>query len=196
MARAYVSPLRDQQAEATRLSIVEAVARVLARGVVELSVPAVAKEAGVSVATVYRHFPSKSDLVRGLAEHVGRFQGTGPNVDFRSLDEMEAIWLEVLRRRARLDPALRQATSSPEWNRLRAETRGDRLAAAARGLKPFLAHLSPRDRKRARDVVVLLMSSAGANAYELLVGGSPEEAAATLAWAARRIIGEPGDSKA
>src|SRR5437773_8993571 len=63
MARTYVSPLRRGQFEATRLRIVEAVGRVLARGVTELSVPAVAEEAGVSVATVYRHFQSKQQLV-------------------------------------------------------------------------------------------------------------------------------------
>ena len=43
MNRTYVSPLRQEQVEATRLRIIEAVARVLARGVTELSVPAVAQ---------------------------------------------------------------------------------------------------------------------------------------------------------
>lgn len=195
MGRAYVSPLRDEQLEATRLRIVEAVARVLARGVVELSVPAVAKEAGVSVATVYRHFSNKAELVRGLAAHASRFQGTGFSDRLESLDDLEAKWRDILQRRAKLEPAIRQAMASPEWNRLRVATRKRRLAGAEKMLAALTAHLAPRERRRARDMFVLLGSSATVSAYELLIGSSPEEAAATFTWAIKRIVSSDGQAK-
>lgn len=193
MRRAYVSPLRNEQLEATRVRIVEAVARVLARGIVELSVPAVAREAGVSVATIYRHFPTKTDLVRGLTEHVANLVGTRmENLSVVSLDEMEAKGRDIHKKLAQLDPALRLAMASPQANQLRRETRGERLAANEKMLAPHLRHLSARERRRVRDLCVVLMSSATANAFDMLVGSSPEETAATLSWGLRRIIASDG----
>jgi AcrR family transcriptional regulator len=193
MGRAYVSALRAGQSEATRVRIVEAVARVLARGIVELSVPAVAKEAGVSVATVYRHFPSKTDLVRGLSEHVAGLVGTRmEDLSLVSLDDMEAKGRDIHQKLARLDPALRLAMASPQANQLRRETRAGRLAANERMLAPYVGHLSAKERRRVRDLCVVLMSSATANAFDMLVGSSPDETVASLSWGIRRIIGSDG----
>ena len=58
-ARTYRSELRAQQADETRARILDATVRVMARGLASLSIPAVAREAGVSVPTVYRHFATK-----------------------------------------------------------------------------------------------------------------------------------------
>jgi AcrR family transcriptional regulator len=194
--RAYVSPLRDGQSEATRVRIVEAVARVLARGIVELSVPAVAKEAGVSVATVYRHFPTKTDLVSGLTEHVAGLVGTRmEDINIVSLNDMEAKGRDIHQKLAQLDPALRLAMASPQANQLRRETRKKRLAANERMLAPYIRHLSHRERRRVRDLCVVLMSSATANAFDMLVGSSPEETADTLTWGLRRIIGTDGQRR-
>jgi AcrR family transcriptional regulator len=193
MKRAYVSPLRDEQAEATRLRIVEAVARVLARGIPELSVPAVAREAGVSVATVYRHFPTKTDLVRGMAEHVASLQGTrAEDFNLIGLDDVEAKARDIFEKRAALDPALRLAMASPEVSQWRKEVRGERLAVMAKLLAPHVAHLSARERRWVGDLSVVLMSSGTLNAFEMLIASSPAETAATLAWAIKRLIGSDG----
>jgi len=57
--RPYNNELRAQQAEATRSRILDATIRVMAGGVGTLSIPDVAREAGVSVPTIYRHFGTK-----------------------------------------------------------------------------------------------------------------------------------------
>lgn len=63
----YVSPLRQQQKEATRQRILDAAGRLMAdRGLEDLSFTAIAKEAGIRERTVYRHFASKSVLLEGL----------------------------------------------------------------------------------------------------------------------------------
>ena len=67
--RTYNSPLREQRAAETRQRIVDAVFDVMGGGVAELTMPAVAKSAGVSLPTVYRYFPDKPALLDGAAEH-------------------------------------------------------------------------------------------------------------------------------
>jgi AcrR family transcriptional regulator len=62
---AYHSPLREQQAAATRARIVEACVSLMQSGS-ELTYAAVAAAAGVQERTVYRHFPTRNDLQAGL----------------------------------------------------------------------------------------------------------------------------------
>src|SRR6266508_2296692 len=73
--RRYSNAWREQQAAQTRESILHAVVQVLAGGLADLSMPAIAREAGLSVRTIYRHFPTKRDLLIALGEHMDRKAG-------------------------------------------------------------------------------------------------------------------------
>jgi hypothetical protein len=73
--RSYRSELRAEQAEETRVRILDATVRVLARGEATLSIPAIAREAGVSVPTVYRHFGTKAELLASVYPHLVRRTG-------------------------------------------------------------------------------------------------------------------------
>lgn len=64
--RRYRSDLREEQANATAARIVEATGRRILAGDRELSYTAIAREARVSVPTVYRHFPTRQELFRAL----------------------------------------------------------------------------------------------------------------------------------
>src|SRR4051812_38582197 len=68
--RRYASTLRDERADDTRRRILDGLVRTMAGGVAGLSVPAVAREAGVSVPTVYRYFRTKAELVDALAPYL------------------------------------------------------------------------------------------------------------------------------
>jgi AcrR family transcriptional regulator len=62
--------LRSQQLAETRRRISRAVVEVIARdGLSPLTFPAVAEQAGVSLRTVYRHFPNKDALVEAATHH-------------------------------------------------------------------------------------------------------------------------------
>ncbi len=74
-ARYYRSELRAQQAEDTRARILDAALRVMADGFASVSIPNVAREAGVSVPTVYRHFKTKQDLLDALYPYLIRRSG-------------------------------------------------------------------------------------------------------------------------
>lgn len=75
--RTYNSRLRQEQAEATRERILAAMADLLlTEGRVEsVTNRAVAAAAGVTEITVYRHFPSREVLLRGLWEWLNRRNG-------------------------------------------------------------------------------------------------------------------------
>src|SRR5438876_257305 len=74
--RPYRSPLREERAMETRDRILEAVVQVMARnGIAELSIPLIAKQARVSIPSVYRYFPTKRHLFEALDEYAQRKSG-------------------------------------------------------------------------------------------------------------------------
>jgi AcrR family transcriptional regulator len=77
----YSSPVRDEAKEATRARIIDALVRVvLDDGIHAFSVATVAKRAGISHRTVYRHFASREELLEGLSEAL---DSAGPPDDVR-----------------------------------------------------------------------------------------------------------------
>lgn len=79
--RTYDSPVRDKRKTETREQILNALVDVvLHEGVHAFSVQHVAKRAGVSHRTVYRHFPTREALLDGLSELLSG-QPTGPGLD-------------------------------------------------------------------------------------------------------------------
>lgn len=88
MGRKYASPLRERQAEQTRNEILDALVALLAdRPVDEVTTRELARAAGVSESTVYRHFPDRSALVDALSS---RFTSSGGHVPTYP-DRMEGL---------------------------------------------------------------------------------------------------------
>src|SRR5437879_5615512 len=114
MPRAYRSRLRDDQAEATRLRVIEAVATVLGTDISGFTIPAVAAEAGVSIATVERLFPTKRHLLDGLARHYAETIGSMASLDRppRDIEELLAHLGPVMRRTRDLPAGMRAAVAS------------------------------------------------------------------------------------
>ncbi len=74
MTRVYRSELRTEQAERTRERILEALVEQLGEGNEDFSIPRVAERAGVSVRTVYHHFPNRDAQIEAVARWLdGRF---------------------------------------------------------------------------------------------------------------------------
>jgi AcrR family transcriptional regulator len=128
MARKYRMSARAATVDSTRAKIVEAAVRVHARqGIATSSWEDIAREAGVALATVYRHFPSPDSLLPECARAV--FQGARlptlrqASEEFAGIDtpierleklvrescrcyEQAEEWLNVAFREAHLVPAL------------------------------------------------------------------------------------------
>lgn len=186
--RRYRSALRADQADATRRRILDALVQVMAEGMASVSIPAVARRAGVSVPTVYRHFGSKRDLFAALYPHVvyrgamdrlplpDTLDGFGPGLrkQFAHLDAVGDV-----ERAAMLSPAGQEARRSAmpsriEWTR--------RLADA------IVRDGSPIDRERLTRLLVVLTGSAAFRTWRDDLGCSPDEAADDVEWAVRTLI--------
>src|SRR3989442_15877443 len=105
-SRAYDSELRDEQADATRRKILDALVRTMGRGVAALSMPAVAREAGVSVPTGYRHLKSKGALVAALSPHLVRPAGL-MDLALMAVADLWAIAHPMYRRTTGVDAGVR-----------------------------------------------------------------------------------------
>src|SRR5690242_18279176 len=68
--RAYTSSLRAEHAEKTRERMLEALAATVCRGEDDFDQSALAAEAGVSLRTIYHHFPNREALLEALAAWV------------------------------------------------------------------------------------------------------------------------------
>ncbi|MBE0428685.1 MAG: TetR/AcrR family transcriptional regulator [Thermoleophilia bacterium] len=90
--REYTSLLREKQQELTRGRIIEAVADLVRNGQIHsFTIEEVARRAGVSYGSVYRHFPTRERLLEELYEWFERFPGAPVLPD--SLDALPA-WVE------------------------------------------------------------------------------------------------------
>jgi len=195
--REYRSELRAEQAEETRKRILDATVRVSATGIATLSIPAVAREAGVSVPTIYRHFGTKADLLAAVYPHITRLAGFDDVKDPRSLDDLRDGIRAIFDRLDSLDDLARAAIASP----LAAETRHatmpnryERVRRIADSIEPRLAEA---DRDRITRVLVILTMSSSLRVWRDHLGSSVDEAADDIDWIIRAAIAaaRPGDAR-
>ncbi len=148
--RRYTSPRREQQASETRSAVLAAAADLFAEhGWAATGIRAVARQAGVSVETVYATFGSKAALLKAALEL--SVVGDSAPVPLAERSEFAAIGVgevahragaaaslirQVNGRTAGLRRAVREgAPSEPELAELRAEIELRRAADVAQGVK-------------------------------------------------------------
>jgi AcrR family transcriptional regulator len=186
--REYHSPLRESQAAATHDRILEGLVRTMANGVSQLSVPAVAREAGVSVATVYRHFPNKESLLTELPAYFARQSGMGERWELpASWQEYEALVRRLFAAYERFDETGRAAMIS----QLGRQARRAQLPARTEFSRAAIAKVAPGLDREALDRVarlsMMLVSSSAFQMYESL-GVTTEEASDHALWAIKTAI--------
>lgn len=181
-ARSYESPLREEQSDATRRKILDALVRTMADGVAGLSVPAVARRAGVSVPTVYRHFKTKAELVAALAPYLASKTRLMDIPDVSDQD-FGAMVRELYRRNEALDAETRAAMASELGQQVRRRTMSDRLAIIRRAVATRLPRLSGDELERFTRIVMILNASTTMRAYKDYLGMSASQAAEDVAWA-------------
>jgi AcrR family transcriptional regulator len=190
--RSYSSPLRERQREETRRLIVEAVAGLVAEGEIHtFSVQDVADRAGVSYASVYRHFPTRESLLEGTYEWASEVIGAeAGGVGPRRLEDVPD-WIGRSLPQFERYPEVSQAllvlmgtlNLQPPARRRRDELLEDLVRTDAPGLAA----------DRVRPVAAVLRFLAGSHAWATLrqrFGLTPAEAEWALRWAVGGLIRE------
>jgi AcrR family transcriptional regulator len=186
--RAYSSALRDGQAEETRVRILEALVRTMARGVADLTIPAVADEAGVSVPTVYRHFGSKRELLDALAPYVLEKTRLMPEVPPTNLGALQDLARDIYRRQDEMDLTIRAAMASELGRVIRREHMPGRVALMRRAVEGTAPELDDATVDRLALLLVLLFSSAVMRAMKDYFELTGDDAADHVGWAAEMLV--------
>ncbi len=163
--------------------ILEGLIRTMARGVVTWSIPDVAREAGVSVPTVYRYFRTKKELVQALSIYVLRKAGLASIELPHSPEDLVALARAMYIRSEGMSDAFRMASVSELAQEMRKEGMPARLKVIEDALAPVLTSFNEQDRQRLVRIVLLLTSSAMIRAFNDYLDLTGVEAADTVAWA-------------
>lgn len=178
MERSYHSPQREEQANATRRRILaEAAALFAGQGFSAVTMQAIARQAGVSLATVYLYFPGKAAIVETLAEEIVAAPDLSVEHLERETDPIEQV---------RLGAAIIRLLNERSWlvTDILRSARGtdDRLAhvwaiwqqrhdqAIRRAVDAIEARGSLRQGLAADEATDILYALAGTEVYRTLVG--------------------------
>lgn len=186
--RAYRGRLRAQQAAVTRDRILDATSRVMAGGLADLTVPAIARSAGVSVPTVYRHFASKRDLLAALQPHLQQRAGIDVTALPTSIDGLRGTLVQLLAGMDSLDDVMRAAHASPAAEEVRRVHAPKRFEHARRVVDPIAPELSDEHRDRIARLLVVLTASPALRMWRDDFGASVEEIADEIDTALRAAI--------
>ncbi|MCA9919936.1 MAG: TetR/AcrR family transcriptional regulator [Anaerolineales bacterium] len=186
--RSYNSEQREQQKQETRTRILEGLIAVMADGLVEVSIPAVAEASGVSIPTIYRYFPNKSALMGALPIYLAQKIGAPPLNPEPDLASYLNALNEFYARADNIDTTMQAAAMSEAAVNLRRTTRPERLQMIEQMLRPYTTHLLPAEQEKLRNVVLILATSAVMKAFTDYLELSWEEAARQATWAIDMLV--------
>ena len=187
-ARPYRSDLRAEQAEETRERILDAAVRVMARGPASVSIPAVAREAGVSIPTIYRHFGTKPELLAAVYPHLARRAGFNEVVAPTSVDEFREMVRTIFGGLDSLGDVARAAMASPTAEEARRTTMPGRFGMSRRFAQTVAPTASKADQDRIARLLLVLTTSAAMRMWRDHLGSSVDEAADDVDWMLRSVI--------
>lgn len=162
--------------------------RTMARGVADLTIPAVAEEAGVSVPTIYRHFGTKRELLDALGPYVIEKTHLMPESPLTDLGELRDLARDVYRRHGEMDLTLRAAMASELGGVIRREHMPERLAMMRSAVVAAAPELDEPTVDRLSLILVLLLSSAVMRAMKDYFELTGDDAADRVGWAAEVLI--------
>jgi AcrR family transcriptional regulator len=176
--------LRQAQRAVTEQRIIEALAALIdEEHPLEISMAAVAKQAGISEPTLYRHFPTKRDLFAALAGY--QFRTVAAGLAPASPDDLADAVRTVFLRSAAMENVVRwtlAATDPQRVPRPNVQARMDMLRAALGD------HTRSDDEAQFLLRAVLLLTSPMAWLYwKDYLGLDPADAAATAGWAIKTL---------
>jgi AcrR family transcriptional regulator len=180
----------DQRAQALTERVVEAAAVVLRDGGT-LTFKEVAAASGVPERTLYRHFPTRADLLTTLFEETNNqigFAGERPT----DLTGATALVRAAFPRFDEQAPIVRELLASPEGRAVTLADKDERRAAALALVRNHAPDLSPAESRRVAAVAQLLTSAAAWQSLRDQWDLDGEEGAEAAAFALELLLNAAG----
>jgi AcrR family transcriptional regulator len=185
MNRRYASPLRDDQKDRTRALLLDAAAAEIAekgRATVDvdvLTLPAVARRAGVAVRTLYRYFPTKRALQDAYAARMVAASGWGDGP--RTPDEVPALF-------ERTYAAMPATTKRGKRSAALEANRRARYASLSRALAPAVDGLDDVGRRAIPGLMQALGSVEVVGKLQLYWDLDGAQSGQAIGWAMRTLL--------
>jgi AcrR family transcriptional regulator len=180
--------LRAEQAALTRTRIDAALAELLHEqdGVERITFKAVAQRAGVTEMTVYRHYPTRDDLLQAVWQQMNREMGAVRMPDSLQalLDQHAALYAGF----DRIAPQIMASLTTPQGRAMRASLNRQRRKAFAAIVDQLAPGLDAAARTRAAGLIQLLHSAYAWASLREQWGLSGAEAGKATRWAIDLII--------
>lgn len=188
----YDSPLRREQAEQTRARIVAAALELIVGGVEGLTMQDVAKAAGVALRTVFRHFPTRDDLLDATWQALQVRMGETP--DMATLDELTGFLPDLFGRYGAMEDQIRGAMFSRTFESSRRRLGADRARKIRRAVAAQFTGGDARAQAMAASAAYTLTVPLVSIVLREAFGLSAPEAAQACAWAIRTLSAAYADN--
>jgi AcrR family transcriptional regulator len=187
--KTYSSPLRAEQAAATRDRIIDATVALLQdNDVSAFGMQDVADRAGVAVRTVYRAFPTKDDLIAGVLQAIReRFLASAGDPP-TTVEELEASVGRAVRAVFELEPLYRALFATAAGRELHRGSAAQRHATVEGSFSQELAGLSAEQAEQFAAVVHLVTSSRAVLFLKDYAGLDVDGATAAATWALAALV--------
>jgi len=177
--------LREAQRAVTEQRIIEALATLIDQEhPLEISMTAVARQAGVSEPTLYRHFPTKRDLFAALAGY--QFRTVAAGLAPASPDDLADAVRTVYQRSADMENVIRWTLAATDPQRIPRPNVQARLAMLRTALGSP-ADGGENDTQFLLRTTLLLTSPMAWLYWKDYLGLDPADAAATAGWAIKAL---------
>lgn len=181
--------LREEQSRLTRQRIEDALVDLLneAEEVDSITFKSVARKAGCTEMTVYRHFPSRDALLAGLWARLNREMG--PNVKMpENAAELLAQHSQLFAGFDRLAASIMASLTTPQGREMRASLNATRRKAFLRIVREVAPRRDQAAAVRAASVLQLLHSAYAWASLREQWGLSGEEAGEATRWAIEALF--------
>lgn len=180
--------LRERHTEQTRALILGALTEQLAKdGFSDFDIPSLARRAGVSVRTVYRHFHSRDALLEALAQWVNDQISPFP-ASPTTVEDLAALPSSLFAAFDEHETILRAQSETEQGRAVRATGRRQHLRMYEEVLRDATAHLDPDEARAAVAVITYLLSSQAWRTMKEEFGMDGAESGRAVAWAVRTLI--------
>ena len=181
------SSLRERQAAVIREAILDALASRLDRDDPDdVAMPQVAADAGISLRTLYRYFPTREDMFEAVGDHV--VARLGLPRDIRGADDIVRVFSESAQLGARSPELVRAMLWTRLGRRARSSHRRRRVDSITAALAEVTSHLPAAEARRREGAVVYLASLPAWITVSEECGLSAEDAQRGIAWAIETLI--------